>query len=164
MSDQYSGRVLLTIGDKLGRGQSRRGGGDDDVAASLGVQGREEMALELQALWCILRIYIEYRCGRYRRSRGGGVEYLLNEINLAQMLIQARADEFIVGERSPGTQSDSLQNGLYILEVRIELLFCTWRRIRDQYSHPLGQEKSRPGSSYDTRPTNTYSLDCGCHG
>ena len=90
--------------------------------------------------------------------------YFLNEVNLAQMLVQARADEFIVGERSPGTQSNSLQNGPYILKVRIELLFCTWRRIGDQYSHPFGQEKSSPGSSYDARPTNTHSLDLGCHG
>ena len=69
MSDQDSSRVLLTIGDKLGRGQSRRGGGDDNVVASLGVQGREEIALELQALWCILRICMfQYRCRNIERE------------------------------------------------------------------------------------------------
>ena len=47
MSDQYPSWVLLTTRDKLGGRQSRRGGGNDDVAASLGVQGSEEIALEL---------------------------------------------------------------------------------------------------------------------
>lgn len=42
MPDQHSGRSLLTIGDKLGRRQSRRGGGHDDVAMSLGVPGPRE--------------------------------------------------------------------------------------------------------------------------
>ena len=92
------------------------------------------------------------------------MRYLLNEVNLAQMLVQARADEFIVGERSPGTQSDTLQNGPYIFKVRVELLFCTRRRIRNQYPQSFGQKKSSPGSSYNTRPTNTHSLDLGCHG
>ena len=101
MSNQHSGRIFLTIGDKLGRGQSRRGGGDDDVAASLGIQGREEIALELQVLWCVLQIEIQHRCRNIERK--GGMQYLLYEVHLAQMLIQARADEFIVGQRSPGT-------------------------------------------------------------
>ena len=67
MSDQDSGRVLLAIGDEIGRGQSRRGRGDDDVAASLGVQGRGEVALELQVLWCVLRIYISAQVQLFRR-------------------------------------------------------------------------------------------------
>ena len=47
MSDQYPSWVYFTMGDKLGGGQARREGCNDDVAASLGVQSSEEIALEL---------------------------------------------------------------------------------------------------------------------
>lgn len=97
------------------------------------------MALELQVLWCILTdIYLT----EVQEIEKGGENAIPPEQSQPQMLVQAHADGFMVGERSSGAQSDLLQDWPSILKVGIELLFCTWHRIRDQYSHPFRQEKS----------------------
>jgi hypothetical protein len=44
MADENTFR-MLALGDKLGRGNSRRGRGNDDIALRFRIQGREKLQL-----------------------------------------------------------------------------------------------------------------------